>query len=285
MNETKDINTSNYQQYRDKETPFAEPSKRELKNEISGSLCCPDLLSCCLSFAFPCGWCGSCATVDEKTERVLLNFGKYFATIREPGCYCWNPCGVSSRIVLTSRSAIDLLQVKVADARGNPLMVSGVVTYQIVDARKAALDVPETKSYINTQGLAVMKKIASMYPYEAKEGEHSLKTEASRLRLQMIELLQDRVTPAGIQVINFELTDLAYAPEIAQAMLIRQQAEAMVDARKIIVDGAVQISYGALSGLSERGVKMSKEEEAKMVTNLLVVICGDSKVQPQVNVG
>jgi regulator of protease activity HflC (stomatin/prohibitin superfamily) len=164
-------------------------------------------------------------------------------------------------------------------------MVSGVVTYQIVDARKAALDVPETKSYINTQGLAVMKKIASMYPYEAKEGEHSLKTEASRLRLQMIELLQDRVTPAGIQVVNFELTDLAYAPEIAQAMLIRQQAEAMVDARKIIVEGAVQISYGALAALSERGVKMSKEEESKMVTNLLVVICGDSKVQPQVNVG
>jgi len=286
MTETKDTG-GGYQQYRDKDkdTPFIEPLKRELKNEITGSLCCPDFLSCCLSCFFPCGWCGSCATVDEKTERVLLAFGKYFGTVREPGCYCWNPCGISSRIVSTSRSAIDLLQVKVADARGNPLMVSGVVTYQIVDARKAALDVPETKSYINTQGLAVMKKIASMYPYEAKEGEHSLKTEASRLRLQMIELLQDRVTPAGIQVVNFELTDLAYAPEIAQAMLIRQQAEAMVDARKIIVDGAVQISYGALAGLAERGVKMSKDEEAKMVTNLLVVICGDSKVQPQVNVG
>jgi len=289
MSETKDSNSGNggnvnYQQYQ--EVPFSsEPTKRELKNEILGSLCCPSLLSCCLSSCFPLGWCGSCATVDEKTERVLLTFGKYFGTIRKPGCYCWNPCGVSSRVVSTSRSAIDLVQVKVADARGNPLMVSGVVTYQVVDARKAALDVPDSKSYINTQGLAVMKKIASMYPYEAKEGEHSLKTEASRLRLQMIELLQDRVTPAGIQVINFELTDLAYAPEIAQAMLIRQQAEAMVDARKIIVDGAVQISYGALSGLAERGVKMSKEEEAKMVTNLLVVICGDSKVQPQVNVG
>jgi len=284
MSESKDSNSGNgnYHQYQD--VPF-EPTKRELKNEILGSLCCPSLLSGCLSCFFPLGWCGSCATVDEKTERVLLTFGKYFGTIRKPGCYCWNPCGVSSRIVSTSRSAIDLVQVKVADARGNPLMVSGVVTYQVVDARKAALDVPDSKTYINTQGLAVMKKIASMYPYEAKEGEHSLKTEASRLRLQMIELLQDRVTPAGIQVTNFELTDLAYAPEIAQAMLIRQQAEAMVDARKIIVDGAVQISYGALSGLAERGVKMSKEEEAKMVTNLLVVICGDSKVQPQVNVG
>jgi len=112
-----------------------------------------------------------------------------------------------------------------------------------------------------------------------------LKTEASRLRTQMIEMLQQRVDAAGVLVVNFELTDLAYAPEIAQAMLIRQQAEAMVDARKIIVDGAINIAHGALSGLSERGVKMSKEEEVRLVTNLLVVICGDAKVQPQVSVG
>jgi len=164
-------------------------------------------------------------------------------------------------------------------------MVSGVVTYQVVESRKAALDVPDTRSYVNTQGLAVMKKIASMYPYEGREGEHSLKTEASRLRTQMIEMLQQRVDAAGVLVVNFELTDLAYAPEIAQAMLIRQQAEAMVDARKIIVDGAINIAHGALSGLSERGVKMSKEEEVRLVTNLLVVICGDAKVQPQVSVG
>jgi regulator of protease activity HflC (stomatin/prohibitin superfamily) len=185
----------------------------------------------------------------------------------------------------TARAAIDLIHVKVADLKGNPLMVSGVVTYGVVNARKAALDVTDVKAYIQTQGLAVMKKIASMYPYEAKEGEHSLKTEASRLRSQMIALLQDRCDAAGVQIVNFELTDLAYAPEIANAMLIRQQAEAMVDARKIIVEGAVQISMGALHGLAERGVKLSKEEEAKMVSNLLVVICGDSKVQPTVNVG
>jgi len=238
-----------------------------------------------LGSILPCSFLVACRTVDEKTERVLLNFGKFFGVIREPGCYCWNPCGLTSRIVSTARSAIDLVHVKVADGRGNPLMVSGVVTYQVVESRKAALDVPDTRSYVNTQGLAVMKKIASMYPYEGREGEHSLKTEASRLRTQMIEMLQQRVDAAGVLVVNFELTDLAYAPEIAQAMLIRQQAEAMVDARKIIVDGAINIAHGALSGLSERGVKMSKEEEVRLVTNLLVVICGDAKVQPQVSVG
>jgi len=263
---------------------LVEPQKKPLVNDVEGSLCCPSFLACVLSTICPCAWLCGCSCVDEKTEKVLLNFGKYFGVIREPGCYCWNPCGFSQKNVSTSRSAIDLVHVKVADARGNPLMVSGVVTYELVDARKAALDVPESKAYINTQGLTVMKKICSMYPYEGKDGEHSLKTEAGRLRSQMMEMLQERVNAAGIQVINFELTDLAYSPEIAQAMLIRQQAEAMVDARKIIVEGALTIAHGALGGLGNRGVKMTKEEEARLVTNLLVVICGDAKVQPQVSV-
>jgi len=124
-----------------------------------------------------------------------------------------------------------------------------------------------------------------MYPYEAREGEHSLKKEAPHLRGQMIDMLQERVKAAGVEIVSFELTDLAYAPEIAQAMLIRQQAEAMVDARKIIVDGAVSICYGALSGLSDRHVQLSTADQAKLVTSLLVVICGDAKVQPQVQVG
>jgi len=238
-----------------------------------------------LSTIFPCNWFWSCTTLDEKTEKVLLNFGKFHGVIREPGCYCVNMWGLSAREVQTSRSAIDLIHVKVADGKGNPLLVSGVVTYEIVDSRKAALDVPQTKSFVNTQGLAVMKKISSMYPYEAKEGEHSLKTEAQHLRAQMIEMLQERVKAAGVHILNFELTDLAYAPEIAQAMLIRQQAEAMVDARKIIVDGAVAISYGAIAGLSDRHVQLSVSDQAKLVTNLLTVICGDSKVQPQIQVG
>jgi len=192
---------------------------------------------------------------------------------------------MSPRVVSTARAAIDLTHVKVADFKGNPLMVSGVVTYVVVDSRKAALDVQNVNSYIQTQAMAVLKRIASMYPYEAKEGEHSLKTEASRLRTQMVRFLQDRVNAAGVLIINFELTDLAYAPEIANAMLIRQQAEALVDARKIIVEGAVHISYGALAGLAERGVRLTKDQEAMMVTNLLCVICGDSKVTPTVNVG
>jgi len=263
-----------------------EPPATRLENKFeSGGLCCPNLLSCFLGTVCFCAWCGACNTVDEKTEKVLLNWGKFQGVVREPGCYCWNPFGMSPRVVSTARAAIDLTHVKVADFKGNPLMVSGVVTYVVVDSRKAALDVQNVNSYIQTQAMAVLKRIASMYPYEAKEGEHSLKTEASRLRTQMVRFLQDRVNAAGVLIINFELTDLAYAPEIANAMLIRQQAEALVDARKIIVEGAVHISYGALAGLAERGVRLTKDQEAMMVTNLLCVICGDSKVTPTVNVG
>jgi regulator of protease activity HflC (stomatin/prohibitin superfamily) len=252
--------------------------------EAGTSLCCPSGLACFMSTVCFCGWCCACTTLNERTESVLLSFGKYTGVLREPGCYCLNPCGISSRMISTARGAIDLISVKVADFKGNPLVVSGVVTYQIVNARKAALEVSNVREYIQTQGLAVMKRIASMFPYEGRDGEQSLKTEQGNLRKQMCTLLQERVEPAGVQVLNFELTDLAYAPEIAQAMLIRQQAEAMVDARKIIVQGAVTIAMGAIQGLQEKGVKLSKEEEARMVSNLLVVICGDAKVQPTVNV-
>jgi len=178
--------------------------------------------------------------------------------MRQPGCYCWSPFGLTTKTISTARSAIDLMHVKVADQKGNPLMVSGVVTYQVVDSRKAALDVSHVESYVQTQALAVLKKIAALYPYEAKEGGHSLKTEAGHLRGIMVKFLQERVNAAGALIVNFELTDLAYAPEIAGAMLIRQQAEALVDARKIVVEGAVQISYGALSGLNDRGIKLTK---------------------------
>jgi len=257
---------------------FIEPEAKVLKNEVHKGFCCPSLLSCLSATLCPCAWFNSCVVVNERTEHVLLNWGQLFAVLREPGLYIINPSGNTTRIIPTTRCAIDLTQVKVADQKGNPLMVSGVVTYQIIDSRKAALDVPDTKTYISTQGLTVMKKICSMYPYEAKKGEHSLKSEAGHLRKEMISLLQERVNPAGVLIINFELTDLSYAAEIAQAMLIRQQAEAMIDARKIIVEGAVSIAHGAIVGLEERGLKMTKEEEGKMVSRLLVVICGDSKV-------
>jgi len=210
-------------------------------------------------------------------------FGKFFGVIREPGCYLMNCC-VSQNVISTKMEVVDLKDVKVADGRGNPLIISGIVTYQIRDSEKAVFGTANVKEYVPSQALAVIKKVASMYPYESKDG-HSLKGEAEKIRQHMIQLLQERVNAAGVFVANFELTDLAYAPEIARNMLVRQQAEALVDARKVVVQGAVEIAYAAIYELGRKGIKMTEAETARVVGNLLVTICGESGVQATMPVG
>jgi regulator of protease activity HflC (stomatin/prohibitin superfamily) len=229
-------------------------------------------------------WCAT-YTVDVKTEKVLLSLGKYLGTLKQPGCYCINPCCLTVKTVSTAMKAVNLDNVKVADGRGNPLLLSGVVTYSVRNSRQAALDVDNYESFVSTQGTTVMKKVASMYPYEARGNEPSLKSEAEHLRQQLMSLLQERVSIAGIMVANFELNDLAYAPEIAQQMLVRQQAEAVVDARKVIALGAVEIVKETVKGLQEGGVTLSPEEKARMAANLVVVVCGEGSVNPVMNVG
>jgi regulator of protease activity HflC (stomatin/prohibitin superfamily) len=223
--------------------------------------------------------------VDVKTEKVLLSLGKYLGTLKTPGCYCVNPCCLTVKNVSTAMKAVNLDNVKVADGRGNPLLLSGVVTYRVSNSKQAALDVDNYESFVSTQGTTVMKKVASMYPYEARGTEPSLKSEAEHLRQNLISLLQERVSIAGILVTNFELNDLAYAPEIAQQMLVRQQAEAVVDARKVIALGAVEIVKETIKGLADNGVTMSPEEKARMASNLVVVVCGEGSVNPVMNVG
>lgn len=255
-----------------------------IKNTMERNLCCPSCLACTVSCIIPCYWCSGCMTVNEKTETVLLNYGKFEGVLREPGCYCYNPAGTTAITISLKQQAVDLKDVKVADARGNPIKISGVVTYYIVNSRKAALEVDYVNGFLATQGLAVMKQIAALYPYEAKEGLPSLKTEASHIKQQMIAELQTRVTPAGIRVLNFELTDLAYAPEVAQGMLIRQMAEAKLDARKTIVEGAVEIAKGAVAALSDSGIRMNDADQARLISNLLITICSDASVQPTLSV-
>jgi len=206
-------------------------------------------------------------------------------TIKEPGLYCLNPCCLTEKSVSTAMKAVNLDNVKVADGRGNPLLLSGVVTYRVSNSRQAALDVANYETFVSTQGTTVMKRVASMYPYEARGTEPSLKSEAEHLRQTLISLLQERVNVAGIQITNFELNDLAYAPEIAQQMLVRQQAEAVVDARKVIAMGAVEIVRETIKGLNDIGVQMSPEEKARMSANLVVVVCGEGSVNPVMNVG
>jgi len=245
-------------------------------------VCCPEMPWMCVWCLCPVCCCVP-MTVTQNTEIVMTFFGKFFGVIREPGCYLMNCC-VSQNVISTKMEVVDLKDVKVADGRGNPLIISGIVTYQIRDSEKAVFGTANVKEYVPSQALAVIKKVASMYPYESKDG-HSLKGEAEKIRQHMIQLLQERVNAAGVFVANFELTDLAYAPEIARNMLVRQQAEALVDARKVVVQGAVEIAYAAIYELGRKGIKMTEAETARVVGNLLVTICGESGVQATMPVG
>jgi regulator of protease activity HflC (stomatin/prohibitin superfamily) len=257
-----------------------------LQNTIDQPLLCPNTAACvAASCCCPVTMCGFCKTVKVKEEITLLSFGKYQATLRVPGLYLINPCCMQSISVSTAKVSVDLANVKVADGNGNPLLLSGVVTYVVSDSRKAALDVESYKNYIRTQGTAVMKQVASMYPYEARGNEPSLKTEATALRQSLIQNLQDRVNVAGISVLNFEFNDLAYAPEIAQVMLVRQQAVALLDARTVVAEGAVSIAANTIAGLEAQKIKLSDQDKVRMATNLVVSICSDGGVTRTMSVG
>ncbi len=249
------------------------------------SLCCPSALSCCLSsipfVGFPFAWFGGIKVVNEQEAALLLTWGKFTGVIKRSGIYCVNPFGVEFRQVSLKMRTTDLPNVKLLDLKGNPVIVSGVVFWKVEGVKAALLNVENVYQYVNTTAMAVLKQVVSKYPYEDDEsGGHSLKTEAAAVSQEMQKELQNRLAHAGVSVMSFNLTDLSYSPEIAQAMLVRQQAEAMIKARRLIVKGAVDISEGAITQLEAKGVPMEPEEKTKIVTNLLTVICGETGAQP-----
>jgi len=166
----------------------------------------------------------------------------------------------------------------------NPIIVSGVATFRIVNTVKAAFDVENVNDYMERQAMATLKKICSRYPYESKDGV-SLQTEAEQVSKEMIAALQRKAEICGVKVTSYELADLQYAPEIAQGMLVRQQAQALLDARKVIVDGAVTIVTTAMMKLAETGIILNESAQTRLVSNLLAVICSDARVQPMFSVG
>lgn len=268
------------------------PVRFSEENELRGTgvitRCCPSALSCLLgTMCFPLLLC-SCQQLSEKTEAVILTWGKYSGTVKRPGLFVFNPCGTSFRIISTARCVINIETTKVTDANGNPILVSGVVTFHVNDSRKALLDVQDYRLFVENQALSALKMICSKYPYENDDegvDDTSLRGETEVVKNEMKSVLQRKVDVTGVVVDFFELTDLSYAPEIAQAMLVRQQAHATIKARETIVSGAVEITFDALRGLEEKGIVLSSEEKAKLASNLLVTICGESKVQPTINLG
>jgi regulator of protease activity HflC (stomatin/prohibitin superfamily) len=225
------------------------------------------------------GW----VIVHPQEEKIILSWGKFARILKKPGLSFISPWGRKVIKISVKQQTIDIAKTTVADGNGNPIIIGGVCTYKVTDSEKAALEVEEYHTYLKTQAMAVLKQVSSQYPYESKDG-HSLKSEAIEVGQEMVKLLNSKVEPAGIHIEAYELADLTYAPEIAQSMLVRQQAQALVDARKIIAEGAVEIVDEAVTMLDHRGYKLDQRTRSNLVSSLLVVICGEGKVQPTYSV-
>merc|ERR1711907_22075 len=216
--------------------------------------------------------------VDVKSEAAVLHMGQLTEMQKRPGLHCGWPCGREIRYVSTKQCTMELPTSKIADAVGNPVMVSAILNYRVVDAKKALLHIENREKYINTNAQAVLKQTVAQYSYEQLKTDHDEVNERMRASLQVM------MAHAGIQVGSMCLNDLSYAPEVAAAMLKRQQAAALVDARTLIVDGAVKIAQDAVARLEEEGtVTLNDEAKVKIVTNLLTVTCSDTDATPTVS--
>lgn len=228
---------------------------------------------------FPITLLGSWVIVHPQEEKIVLVWGRLWKVLSRPGLYFVNVFGRKVITITTKQQAIEIHRTTVADANANPIIIAGICTFRVVDSVKAALQVEDYLAFVRSQAVAVLKQVASKYPYESADG-HGLKDEAAKISGEMVGALARKVSAAGVEVIAYELSDLSYAPEIAQAMLVRQQAEALVGARKIIVEGAVEIVRGAICHLQAAGIPIEASHQSRVVGNLLAIICGDAKVQP-----
>ncbi len=226
--------------------------------------------------------------VQPNQGKVLQLFGRYAGTDRQAGLRWANPFYSKKSVSLRVRN-FESSRLKVNDAHGNPIEIAAVIVWRVVDTAEAVFEVDNYESYVTIQSEAALRNLATSYPYEEHGEDYqgltlrgSSNDIASRLRMEVHERLQK----AGVEVLEARLSHLAYAPEIAQAMLQRQQASAVLGARKIIVQGAVSIVQTALEQLRSQGVvDLDADRTAVMVSNLLVVLCGDQKAQPIINTG
>jgi regulator of protease activity HflC (stomatin/prohibitin superfamily) len=217
---------------------------------------------------------------------VVQLLGRYTGTVRTDGLRWVNPLTRRRRISTRIRNH-ETAVAKVNDVDGNPIEIAAVVVWQVADTAKAVFGVDDFAGFVAIQTETAVRHIAGSYPYDAHgEAQRSLRENAREITAELAAEIADRVLPAGVRVIESRITRLAYAPEIAQAMLRRQQASAVVAARQRIVEGAVGMVESALSQLAVDGiVELDEERKAAMVSNLLVVLCSEHPTQPVVNTG
>jgi regulator of protease activity HflC (stomatin/prohibitin superfamily) len=225
-------------------------------------------------------------TLQPNEARVLILFGAYKGSARDSGFHWTNPFYTKRKVSLRSRN-LNGEKLKVNDKRGNPIEIAAVVVWRVEDTAQATFDVQDFENYVKIQSESAVRHLASSFAYDhGEDNEITLRSGGDDVAAALKVELQERLAKAGVLVEEARLTHLAYAPEIAQAMLRRQQAEAVIAARQKIVHGAVSMVEMALRDLAEKDVvKLDDDRKAAMVSNLLVVLCGEAEVTPVVNTG
>jgi len=225
-------------------------------------------------------------TVQPNQAVVLILFGSYVGTVRDSGWWWTNPFNTRRRLSLRVRS-LNGHMIKVNDHAGNPVEIAAVVVWNVLDTAQAVFDVENFEDFVSVQSETAVRHLASIYPYDEYDSDAiSLRGSTDKVSEALRAELQERLRPAGVQVVEARLSHLAYAPEIAGAMLQRQQAAAIIAARQRIVDGAVGMVEMALARLSaNKIVELDEERKAAMVSNLLVVLCGERAATPVLNTG
>ena len=224
--------------------------------------------------------------VQPNQAAVLSLFGKYVGTVKDNGLRWNNPFFAKKKISQRVRN-FESGKLKVNELDGSPIEIASVIVWQVVDASEAVYNVDDYESFVHIQAESALRAMATSYPYDQHEdGQLALRSHANEVGAHLKQELQERLADAGVEVIDARISHLAYAPEIAQAMLQRQQANAIIAARTRIVAGAVGMVEMALAELQKNGVvQLDEERKAQMVSNLLVVLCGERSTQPIVNTG
>ncbi len=244
------------------------------------------MLSCVIGLGLDVLILSGLTIVAPNLAKVMVLFGTYKGTLKSPGLWWVNPFTKRMPVSLRVRNMVTPT-IKVNDIRGNPIEIAAVVVWSVVDTAKATFDVDSFTGFVDTQCESALRHMASLFPYDSHvEHEMSLRGSTDEVSKALTQELQVRVAKAGVTIEETRLSHLAYAPEIAGAMLRRQQADAVVAARFRIVEGAVGMVESALEHLEKGGkVALDDERKAAMVSNLMVVLCGDHGVQPVVNAG
>jgi regulator of protease activity HflC (stomatin/prohibitin superfamily) len=246
----------------------------------------PLILLCILMFVVEAICARGLLVVNPNEAQVVQLFGRYVGTIREQGFRWINPFASRRKISLRVRN-FETAKLKVNDLDGNPIEIAAVVVWQVVDSAEAVFEVDNYENFVQVQSESALRNMATSCAYDSRvAGQMSLRSHTAETAAQLKREIEDRLAKAGVQVIEARISHLAYAAEIAGAMLQRQQASAIIAARQTIVEGAVSIIEMALDKLSEKKVvELDPERRVAMVSNLLVVLCGERSPQPVLNTG